>query len=209
MRRGQVTLFVVIGLLLLLTITFIFSLPENNSSIESNNDVEYYMQDCAEKKAERAMKLAGQTGGMFREEVAFTAYLDSMPSLNNIKQNLSKELKKGIKECAELDFPGKNVTPGNLSIDVSFAKTTRFEIENFYRIESRNQAMYEDYYEIELDIPFRKIYNTVEFILEDEYIHDRGMLRSEGLLIEGQDMQEYQLWAVTANDYVFAFALRN
>ncbi len=207
MARGQVSLFIIVGVIILAVFAIVvIPGPEDNEKSLESKEVDMYMTQCTKNKAERAMWSAGKTGGMFKEEVMFTAYVEDMPSIEGIKSNVSKLIKKGIRNCSRYDFAGKNVTTGNLSVEVEFDKSTKVYVDNFYQVRMDNKVERTPKYEFELEIPFMKIYKAAEVIVNNKYIPDKDELRKQGLKIEGMDKGDYELWAVSSEEYVFAFA---
>lgn len=210
MARGQVSVFIIIGVILLFAVSAVILVPdyENDNDIVDSTEVDVYMTECTKNKAERAMAVAGKTGGKFKEEVMFTAYLDEMPTIKGVKSNVSEIIKRGIVNCSKHEFPGKNVTTGNLNVSVEFNTSTKIYVKNFYQVRTPGSVQNKPKAKFELDIPFMKVYKTASAIQGNDFIHDKGRIRKKGLKIEGMDKGDYELWAVTADDYVFAFAKR-
>lgn len=71
-KRGQVTIFVIIALLIVVGIVLFFTLSKNNKTIESQEDypeeileVKNFVQNCLIETSENALIEVGSTGGYF------------------------------------------------------------------------------------------------------------------------------------------------
>lgn len=129
MKKGQVTLFIIIGIVILLTIAIFIFVRETRVYIEPEliepdlMPIKNYIEDCIEVTAEDAIGILGSQGGYIEipEEISEEKYayikidetgffkipfwyyngLSRIPSVELMETQISEYVKKNIKECIQ------------------------------------------------------------------------------------------------------------
>ncbi|MDD5086638.1 MAG: hypothetical protein PHV16_02705 [Candidatus Nanoarchaeia archaeon] len=117
-KRGQVSIFIIIGVVLILAISLFFLIRRNSSGFgfvgsPDTRPIEHYIDLCIKSSASDALYLAGVQGGYtktpniyFESGYARTAYWynkgeDISPSVGKIEQELSLYVDDTLPECME------------------------------------------------------------------------------------------------------------
>jgi len=130
-KRGQVTIFIIIAILIIVFIAFLFITKTEKKQIEQDLDyfkmhgiqpsiqnIQTFIIDCHEETSKQALKRIGFQGGYnnkpdyyYEMEWAFIPYyyyqgLQLMPNKQKIESELSSYLDDGIESCLnQINFP--------------------------------------------------------------------------------------------------------
>ena len=148
-KRGQVTIFVILGLLILIVLAVVFYLYGEKLKFQTKEEVKFdfsnvdvvktYVEDCISKYGLEAINLAGKQGGeinpgfyqkWYNDKIGYLCYTTEYAACYNkkpflkkyVEQELETNLKPKIKECVDLDKikeAGFNVDAGDLNVNVS------------------------------------------------------------------------------------------
>lgn len=172
MKKGQITIFIIIGILILVFVgVFIFLLSNKNDERDSNQniiDTEEYqkIQDCVEYTSNTAIYFNLLQGGYYNVEGPYLEYYpikiayywrddeSNLPSLKKIEYELSKLVKDNIKTCLkgyDIDRVTTNVKILNKTIIFDYDIPIKIKNENsvieFVKFEEKvNIDFYEKYF---------------------------------------------------------------
>src|SRR3989344_7077087 len=139
-KRGQISFFVIIAILLIAGISIIFILDPFSGVPSKLQPVENYFLDCVSNLAEEGAMTAGEQGGYievpefevgseympsgsqinyFGSVIPYWFYISGnnikktqMPSIEEIERQLSGYISRNIGECSFEDFADYSVIPG-------------------------------------------------------------------------------------------------
>jgi hypothetical protein len=117
-KRGQVSIFIIIGAIVIITISLFFLIKKNSSGFSFSGSpdtrpIEHYIELCTKSSTSDALYLAGMQGGYtttpktyFESGYARTAYWynkgeDISPTIEEIEQELSFYVNNNLPECME------------------------------------------------------------------------------------------------------------
>ena len=128
MKRGQITLFLIFVIILVIAIGFVFYTSDLNkkapfdpsntiNSVSERNSIKFYTQQCLDKVLKDALKRVGENGGyiyrtpklkiQFTEDYILTyLYIDRekfLPDINIIQSDIEKYINNNIRYCVQ-DF---------------------------------------------------------------------------------------------------------
>lgn len=195
-KRGQITVFIVIGLILLLSVSLFFVARYWQSRVEvaAPEDIQPvvdYIQQCLDYTARDGITLAGIQGGYITvpEEISQNPFnhlpliegfqipywyyngQNKIPSLQTIEKEISGYIDENIESC--FNFPaleGYVITPqGSPLSEVSINEEDVTVVMNFPVTIIRNARSYDwNDYKVGLDVKFKEVYDTAIDILEYE-----------------------------------------
>jgi len=125
-RKGQLTLFIIIGIVILLTIAiFYLSRPRQEIITQDMIDttpIKEYVDSCIEQVATPGVYLLAQQGGFIYSvdeslktenyEIAYHS-----PSIGSMEEELSTYIENSLFLCLNLSGLGYDIEPGRLSVD--------------------------------------------------------------------------------------------
>jgi len=147
-KRGQVTVFVIIGILILLVIGillyFQFGLKEvfeeSKVAVEAQ-PVKEIIDDCVEKVSLSGLELIGQQGGYIDIGVKDSLKLDTVnsvywvdesgivvPELKNMEKELEDYVEDNLEECADFSNLDIKVNSGNVDVDVAMSNKVSVKV---------------------------------------------------------------------------------
>ena len=144
MKRGQVTLFIIIGIVLVFIVAFIFIVvPKKEKTDTEKERVEIinYIDNCLSSVSDNALFLLGKQGRIYPKSYIITNegsieyyYFEgknNLVSLNELEQEVSDYIKKDIDNCIDnFDFFNYKVEKKEPKVTTSFKKyDTYFEME--------------------------------------------------------------------------------
>ncbi|MFW6450024.1 MAG: hypothetical protein ACOCZ6_03135 [Nanoarchaeota archaeon] len=206
MGKSQVTVFIMVGILILVIFGFMYYLI---SSIEVDNEhfsSERYMKQCVERKGKHIFNKFGLTGGRFINDTYNSSYLLRsgniyVPSLSEVNQRIKKEFNKSIQECINSYDGYEELEFYKAGYDISHTQKEVFiTIKEPYKIKGGKKVSYVGSLPLEFDIRIKKIlelvnqtlieYNSTGFIME------RHLLTEDGVRVYVMQNSRDLLWLV-------------
>lgn len=196
MSRSQATIWMVLGLVLLVAFVFmVYSLSTLSYNYE-DTPVDGYMSECVEMESKYIFQELGRTGGRFINTTYNTSYLLKdeflVPSLSEIEQEVEQRLDNGFERCVN-----NYVGPGEITIlepGYEFTYTDRsvmIEITKPYKVSTESRTVYKEAIPIELDIRLRPILEMVNETLihykRDGYIYDEFIIDKINISVQKYD----------------------
>ena len=179
-KKAQLTIFIIISLALVIVISLVFFLNQNNKNYsEGIEPVFSFVQGCIDKTADDAVYNIGKTGGYnltpnlsTNSKIAYYFYnnRDYMPSKSTIEKELSNYFKDNLFLCINnfTDFTDLDIEPGALSSLTEIRdKEVVFNIKYPLLVKKDNKNYILDNFESNIPIRLGIIYNVAqEMILE-------------------------------------------
>jgi hypothetical protein len=194
MKRGQVTVFIILGVLIIFSAALAFflmnlSTPENNS-IPDNTQIEFFIQECLDKAGENSLKKTFSHGGYYKplqkgllnfyqdnELFSVPSYFESekssLISLNQFKQEISRGAEKELLVCLEDFSPftekGILIQAGSPKIRVDFSNEEAiFLLEYPLTITTKKQEIAVSTFSTKIPVEFKTHYTILKDFLKEQ-----------------------------------------
>lgn len=174
MKRGQTSLFVVLGLLIIGILLLYFLLKNEDmptASMIDTNHISNYVTNCLDDVAYEGLVLVGKQGGykevpyviiVWNTSYWYTESGNIQPFLFEIEKNLEEYVDEHIEECLNFEgFPGYRIRTGTPLTNVTITdRHVNFELLYPMNIEQgESSAMLYEFY-VEFPIQLRDMYNV-------------------------------------------------
>lgn len=204
MKRGQVTVFIVIGLIVLITVGIILYLTYSaDVDIEAEKvehfsvsvmKVKPYVENCIKQQAMVAvMQAVSET-----EE-------KKLPPIEEMEGIISSHLDENVHLCANFDvFEEFNIIPGNVSSTVRIQKEGFVaEIDWPLKIKQKDLTISEDHFQVQVPVRLNELYLKVSDITEHGMTLDVDYLLDQELNIEVVGCSDGRIrYVVNDRDYM-------
>ena len=202
-KRGQITIFIIIGLIILISIILVLYLKDIYNIIKSQEntqvgiessytslDVENYVQECIEKTAIEAVLSLGLHGGTLTQGeksldtgLSFVNYgyfvgENTLPSVQKMENELSLYMNELLDFCLDEFSP----FPENININSQETKTKVeikdnifFEVNKIIEITEDETKITFKEFDFEVPVRLKHLYELSNIIVEEE-INDKGWL---------------------------------
>ncbi|MEM4267664.1 MAG: hypothetical protein QXK37_02430 [Candidatus Woesearchaeota archaeon] len=191
-RRAQITIFVVIGLLILLIIGLVIIQTQNIRRLKMENEqlksmqqmaifrpANVIFQECTKQLAYNSLKVLGEGGLIYPENFTLSDFavfalfyydgIDLKPSISRIENELETYVNENIEGCVYQLYGARY----NLSLPENYTIKTRISDEKIsYEVSYPAKIYLSDAtsrlqdFSIEIPYNFYNIYNTVETIVD-------------------------------------------
>lgn len=181
LKRGQVTIFVILALVIVVLGTgyFLFLNSPKSSVKVNSNPVSTFVQDCLQKASEKSIINVGLGGGYFYSSPVSTpdgiAYYwnngtNNMPTIQTIQSEISKGVSKELLSCIKnMSFPNYEISKGDLNVTTTIHEN-KVLISADYPIQVKKENTTSTLRDFNWEVPVRLgfIYNLVQnFTLEE------------------------------------------
>ncbi|HLC98417.1 MAG TPA: hypothetical protein VJC00_00220 [Candidatus Nanoarchaeia archaeon] len=236
-KRGQVSLFIIIGVVgIILIAIYVYTRGAVTEQPEDElldvQPVKFYLNNCLKSSAKDAFALVGLRGGKRNlEEPYFSSnlldtnywyYIGEMKavSLEDIKRNLEEETAANLEKCfSNFLEPGLQIEKDELNISILvFDDDTQIDAQWPINIISDSQRIHIDYTEtMRLGVRLKAIHDLAENItsMVSNKKLEFGQLIAEGMNITADITPETQLFLITdpksmidSQPYGFVFATK-
>ncbi len=183
-QGGQVTVFVVIGILIVAGVILFFALRgnigEERQIPQEAEPVQIYVQNCLDEVAEDIIEKVGINGGVYSStefvndnRVHYFIYEEQkvMPPLNLTESEISRGIEQRLPFCIQdfFSFQEYNLKQGNIQAKTNiYANETRIQLN--YPIEIRrgdfNYTLRK--FESSIDVRLGTIYNSTDYLTDKE-----------------------------------------
>jgi hypothetical protein len=224
MKKGQVTIFIIIGIVVLIVLGLVLYLRSSMQDYAPTQDLKKQatnpMNDCMESRAKDGLFLIGIHGGTISNgpynnlSYAVKGGNKVLITEEDMKKELEQYVESKLAECTQ-DASEKlhlNITPLSSSAVATLGKKTYINMPKAYEVKGQGSTATGDI-NIELDIALEQAYKTA-WLIADQYLQD-GRFREQTLPVSILDMQDAYMVIITVpksdimldTDYRFAFAL--
>jgi hypothetical protein len=186
-KKGQITLFMIIGILMLLFVGIYAYLNFNGSSQGLNTNLANMQQakahfdSCVIETTASGLKELGEKGGYYdipeaiKKNETSLWYLNQInvqPSLYQLKEKTEKYVDSNLEDCIDFDGlkkQGFDVSTNSPKTEIIFGVDRTTIIVN-YTVELKKQGVYQKYDEFrqDLDVRFRKMFELSSQIINKE-----------------------------------------
>jgi len=186
-KRGQITVFIILAVILIGGIIVLFSInnkSQNISGFETGN-VETFILDCIKETGTDVAYRVGDGGGYYFPPNFSTAsgiayyYSDGknyMPSKKDIEKEISYYTAKELFFCTKnfVDFSDFNITQGEITVNTSIKeKEIVFDVNYQLSISKGvNTKLLEKFNKVTVPIRFGILYDSAEQIVNEEIQSD-------------------------------------
>ena len=196
-KRGQVTIFIILGIIILASVVLVFYLTGDSLVKQSEEKVNIetkplknYVSDCLEKVGNEGLTLIGKQGGVIspvnyrlyeNDKVNYLCYASNDYSLcsnlyPNLKGTITLELNdyvgKKMKECVDLSLfrdAGYRVEEGKMNVNTTiYDKKVVITLDYPLTISKGDIVVKENKFVKEFNVPLGEILETVHEITESE-----------------------------------------
>lgn len=189
MKKGQVTTFIIIGLVILLIASLLFFLVGKGKDLQElpqtdEQKIKNYIEDCIEDTVETGVKLQGLQGGNIYlsdkylttdySEILYSYYKgkNTLLTLEDMESDLSAFISQSLPFCVNWStFPDYNITAGDISTDTEILENNIIFTINYDITAKKDEAIFRlNQFRYSSDIRVGYIYNIVKEILEKTLI---------------------------------------
>jgi hypothetical protein len=196
-KKGQVTIFIIIGLMILLTFSILFYFQK---SIEGNNinlkrifsfkldtiPIKNYVEDCLQATSNEAINYVGKHGGYYdldnvistNSAIYNTAYYfflgqNLMPNKNNVEKEISNYIDDNLFFClqnfAVFEEQGFNIKFGDIKSSVNLNNDNlRVSLNLPLTIKKDSQIYKLDYFIVNADTKFGRMLDSASALIENQ-----------------------------------------
>lgn len=208
-KRGQVTIFIIIAIVVVVAGSMFFVFKDSFSNNNQDVPVEIapiknFVDDCIENSIEDVVYQIGQGGGYYfppvlADEWGYTYYFyegkEYFPSLTQIESEFSQLMESEIALCSGNfeDFEQYNIDQKSVVVDTEiYDERIVFEVRYPLRINYREDSyVLKDFGTHSYDVRLGKIHSRVYEMIEEDYYSEEGICLScfsEMMLIDGFDI---------------------
>jgi hypothetical protein len=183
-KKGQVSVFIIVGIFLVLAIVALFFLRKPVTTISPDvMPIHNFMQECIMQTGEYAIFQIGQTGGYYIPVEKSTLlgaaiYFDQGRNLIPSKQKIENEISAYMEEMmffciANLeDFEGFQIISKNPKVN-TIIKNNKvvYEVDLPITIKKDRKTFYLESFEAETSVRLDMLYETIKDIVEEQFLH--------------------------------------
>ncbi len=187
-KRGQVTIFIVVAIVLVGAVGLYFSLrgelKGDKFTLESEG-IYLFVENCIESTAEEAIYNIGQSGGYFLPPEFSTAsgvpyyYYNGqnyIPYKEEIEEEISEYVNEMLSFCIKnfVDFPEFDVDESEVKTKTQIKNNKLiFDVEYPLRIiKGESTSLLKNFENIEIPVRLGIVYDAVEKIIQDQLDHE-------------------------------------
>ncbi|MBD3252131.1 hypothetical protein GF386_00175 [Candidatus Pacearchaeota archaeon] len=186
-KRGQITVFVIIGILVVAVVGGFVFLELNDLNIERINPevepVHSFVESCVEEKAKEAVLYTSNRGGYYKipepsVQDNFPYYFynkeNYMPSKEKIGSEISRYFNDKLKECMNFEsFSGFEINPGEVKSEVSiYDETVAFDVEYPISVTKDKKSYFFKGFQTDVPLRLGVVYNAVEVFIGEQMTHE-------------------------------------
>ncbi len=200
-KRAQVTLFIILGIVLLTVIVFFIFLRTEiiSPAIPKLRPprVEEYVDNCIKEAGQQGLSLLGKQGGDItpglytlykKDKVTYLCYTENYTSCVNrrpgLKQHMQRELSNFIKsqliycmENAPFEGQGYSVSQGPMNIETTLGDyNTRVDVDFPITIKKGDFIFQKSKFSAVFDAPLGKLSETASAIVDEEISNPGGIV---------------------------------
>jgi len=212
-KKAQITMFVIIGLILILIVGFVLYLSRFNYELKVGDVTGFdtYFKSCIDSHIEQGIYQMGLYSGYLSKPTRF-----EISSIENSKTELSNYIQDHIKLCIN-NYPNNEkikVDYNIPTIDIDISDTIIVNIKDSYTYNINNEQVTSPDLSYSYNVRYMTVYNTAKKIIQndDKFIQDTDNLKQDDLVIETSSVYDGQLWLITdkiskikSDSFYFAF----
>tara|TARA_Y100000310_G_scaffold344163_1_gene455466 strand:+ start:1400 stop:2134 length:735 start_codon:yes stop_codon:yes gene_type:complete len=192
-NRGQLTIFIIVGIVIIALVVLIFSLKTGIIKQPLNPDTEKvydFVQGCIEEEGIKTIYTIGQNGGYFSSPEFSTDtgvpyyYSDGknyMPSKEQVEKQIDLSIDEKLSLCIKdfVDFPDLRITQREIKTQTTISENNIILNVNYpiSIVKGESTSLIEDF---ETEIPVRVgiVYDSIEKIIQEQLTHDESICLS-------------------------------
>jgi hypothetical protein len=211
-KKSQITLFIILGILILFVMIFFFMLLDTESGLRqklrqtqevplSQTSVQVQMESCIRQQAEQVLLLMGVGGGNFdfvitenssqvRMKTFYQKGKNITPALEDLERTMEQALTLMVPDCVVgLELPGMTIEEGEPSPDVVFAEEDVFiSLRYPLKIEGGDVSANLDKFVVRVPVRMQHLYEIaneiVQLTLQEPNQIDYAALAKYDILIQ-------------------------
>jgi len=188
-RKGQVALFVIIAILIVVAggLVYNFAIKPSSSEITGVDSVKTFIDDCIDKSFEETVFNLGVTGGYYISTVnktreGFSYYFDGESLTFPTREKMETEIERGVVSetifCVGgfSDFSDLDISFGELGADVKILDE-RIEAEVKFPVsikKGEESTLLKDFKGYKLNVRLGQIHNGLLKLFQDDYYSQQG-----------------------------------
>lgn len=192
MRKSQLSVFMIIGILLLVLSVFlimIITMPNLSSHKTGKEALDFYLEGCIQQAADRGLFLLGLNSGNIDSPTRHLLFNGNlMPhEIDSSKEQLEMFIEQSTAKCIA-DYPGKgifNLTVIDPKASVDFGLYSTFiSVSNIYKFQKAGSMVHSSDLVVEIKARYRPPHEDIDKIVtrfeSDTYIMDSPELKTSG-----------------------------
>jgi hypothetical protein len=217
MKKAQITLFVIIGLIFVLIFAYVFYLSrfDYELTVGQNTGFKQYFKPCLDSKIEQGIYQMGLYSGHLSKPTRF-----ELSTIENSKAELQTYIENNIKFCTATypNIENIKITNPTPNIDIQIFDKIIIKIQDPYSYKLDNEQVTSPDLLYTYDVRYQTTFNTATEIINQNgnYILDSLDLKQNELLIETGSVYDGELWVIKdkksrikSGSFYFAFKMTN
>jgi len=201
-KKGQVTIFIIIGIILLILVGFVFYIYGDRMKIKPKvkfdatqvEPLNNYVEQCIEKEGGDAIKVVSEHGGRVNpqlgywygnEKIAYLCYTNEFKSCENKVPFVRKEIEKEIdaylpeklKECIDLqkiESGGYDIKAGKIKVSTEVGdENVLVAVDYPLTISKGGNVLSQEKFLYSFKIPVGRMVDLVEDIVDSEILYGK------------------------------------
>lgn len=188
MNKGQVTIFIIAGMVIFILFVLILSVVPKLANNYRDTPVDGYMQECLEMEGRYIFQELGRTGARFDNSTYNSSYLlrgsnKYLPTLADINLNLKERFNKSIQRCVNNYVGSEEITRLKPGYEFTYSEdSVTINIEKPYKVKTQKRTIYKNMIPMELDIRLKRLLELINSTLDDYATH--GQIYEDHMLAE-------------------------
>ena len=187
MKKGQVTIFIIIGIVILIGIILIVVFNNNESSkISFDTSIKSLIDLCVEEVSEESVYFIGLQGGYYNNQVFSESYSSfkvpyywyeesaKVPEISVVEEEFSNYINDNVKLCVDLKLDsfgksGYDVKTGDIETGVKISDT-KLEVNINYpiTISKGEEVVIYEVFKTEINTFFKSAYDSAVMMIEKQ-----------------------------------------
>jgi len=194
--KAQISIFIIIGLILLIVVAIIYYVASLSDPINSPNQdsLRTYMDTCLQAQTENGVHLLGMFSGSMTETGEIKTIAESEILLKDYTEQKALECLDSYPNDEQI-----NITANEPKADVTLADTIIVKLDNVYSFTSGQVARSSESFDFQLSIRYKTVRDAAKQIVDErgDYIKDSVALRTAGFDVEAALYEDMELWMIT------------
>jgi len=187
-KRGQVTIFIIIGVIIIGAVISLFAFKDNLKFKFLNPEsekIQVFVESCIEDVGKEVIYEIGQKGGQYIapnfSAIKQIPYYRSeeenyMPSKKQIEEEISFYVSEKLFFCTKnfVDFPNMKIEQGEINVK-TIIESDKVVLDVTYPlsiIQEKNTILIQDFENIEIPVRFGIVYDSIEKIISEQLSHE-------------------------------------
>jgi len=183
-KRGQVTIFIIIAILIVAAVVLFFSFKDSiiKTSVKNNDRVYLYVENCIKETGEDGILYVMGNGGYLYAPISstsdgipyyFYAGKSYLPELSRIEDEISSYMEQALYSCTNnfVNFPELNVTEGKIQSETLINNNeVIFNVKYSVTVTHKggDVSRFTDFNGIKVTSRIRTMYNSISEIIKGQ-----------------------------------------